>query len=297
MYHNPVLVNECIDGLAIDPKGIYVDATFGGGGHSRQILKYLGSGKLFAFDQDEDSPGSEIVDDRFVFIRNNFRYLNNFLKLYNALPVNGILADLGVSSHQLDSAERGFSSRLTGSLDMRMNKNLAIMATTLLNEYPEERLINIFSEYGEISNSKKLALTIVREREQRKFSGIKEFKEAIAHCVQKGKENKYYARVFQALRIEVNDEMGALKELLLQSVEALKNGGRMVVISYHSLEDRLVKNFFRSGNFKGEIEKDFYGNPITPYKIINRKALIPCKEEISKNNRARSARLRIAEKK
>ncbi|MCD4679777.1 MAG: 16S rRNA (cytosine(1402)-N(4))-methyltransferase RsmH [Bacteroidales bacterium] len=296
MYHNPVLLNECIDGLAIDPKGIYVDVTFGGGGHSLQILNKLTSGKLYAFDQDEDATGNIIEDDRFVFIRQNFRYLINFLKLHNAVPVNGILADLGVSSYQIDNAERGFSTRFSGVMDMRMNKNLGVTATTVLNEYSEDKLISIFSGYGEIRNSKKLASTIVNKRKINNISSIDEFKKVITNCVHKGKENKYYARVFQALRIEVNDELGALKDLLEQSVKALKGGGRMVVISYHSLEDRLVKNFFKSGNFKGNIEKDFYGNPIVPFKIISRKPLIPGEEEISTNSRARSARLRIAEK-
>lgn len=296
MYHNPVLLKECINGLNIDPGGIYVDATFGGGGHSRSILEYLTTGKLFAFDQDEDAPADIIQDEKFIFIRQNFRYLTNFLKLYNAIPVNGILADLGVSSHQLDTAERGFSTRLNGAMDMRMNKNQNLTAAEVINSYPEEKLVSVFSVYGEINNSKKLAHTILNQRTKKKILSIEEFRAAIRDCVIKGKENKYYARVFQALRIEVNDELGALKDFLKQSIDALINGGRIVVISYHSLEDRLVKNFFKSGNFKGLIEKDFYGNPLVPYKIVNSKAITPSQDEISKNSRARSAKLRIAEK-
>jgi 16S rRNA (cytosine1402-N4)-methyltransferase len=296
MYHNPVLLNECIEGLAINPKGVYVDATFGGGGHSRHIMKNLSSGKLFAFDQDEDSNENVIQDERFVFICQNFRYLTNFLKLYKAIPVNGILADLGVSSHQFDVAERGFSTRLSGMIDMRMNKNMETSAANILNKYSEKKLISIFSDYGEIRNSKRLASVIIRKRELKAISTVDELKNVINDCVQQGKENKYYAQVFQALRIEVNDELGALKDLLRQSVNALMRGGRIVIISYHSLEDRIVKNFFKSGNFKGEIEKDFYGNPVIPFKVINRKPIVPGTEEISKNSRARSARLRIAEK-
>ncbi len=296
MYHNPVLLKESIEALAIDPKGIYVDATFGGGGHSRQILKHLSSGKLFAFDQDEDSFDNVIDDDRFFFIRQNFRYLINFLKLHKATPVNGILADLGVSSHQFDVAGRGFSTRLPGKLDMRMNRNLKVTAASILNEYPEDKLIRVFSNYGEIRNSKKLAFVITRNRKLKAISNIDEFKEVIGECVQKGKENKYYAQVFQALRIEVNDELGALKDMLQQSLNALISGGRIVIISYHSLEDRIVKNFFKSGNFKGEINKDFYGNPVVPFKQINRKPIMPDSDEISINSRARSASLRVAEK-
>lgn len=296
MYHNPVLLNESVNGLAIDPKGIYVDVTFGGSGHSRMILEKLSSGKLFAFDQDEDAPGNSIKDERFVFIRQNFRYLTNFLRLYNALPVNGILADLGVSSHQLDITERGFSTRLNGALDMRMNRSLSVNAGKVINQYSEEQLITVFSEYGEIKNSKKLANTIINKRQVKEIASIDEFKSAIEGCVIKPNENQYYARVFQAIRIEVNDEIGALKELLNQSANVLCSGGRMVIISYHSLEDRLVKNYFRAGNFLGEVEKDFYGNPRVPYKVITTKAIRPSQHEISANSRARSARLRIAEK-
>jgi len=296
MYHNPVLLNECLKGLAIDPTGVYVDTTFGGGGHSREILKKLSTGKLFAFDQDEDSLANVIEDDKFVFIRQNFRYLINFLKLYKAVPVDGILADLGISSHQIDVAERGFSTRFSSDLDMRMNRSQEISAAHVINEYKEGDLVRIFSHYGEIRNSKKLASVITKNRKLKAINTTDEFKKIIDSCVPRGKENKYYAQVFQALRIEVNDELGSLKELLQQSTNVLKSGGRLVIISYHSLEDRLVKNFFRSGNFEGEVQKDFYGNPESPIKPLNRKPIIPGDEEVMIISRARSARLRIAEK-
>ena len=296
MYHDPVLLQSAVEGLAIKPDGFYADVTFGGGGHSRAILAQLDSGRLFAFDQDADAAGNVTDDERITFLNHNFRFMTNFLRLHNALPLDGILADLGVSSHQLDIAERGFSTRLNGALDMRMNRSLSVNAGKVINQYSEEQLITVFSEYGEIKNSKKLANTIINKRQVKEIASIDEFKSAIEGCVIKPNENQYYARVFQAIRIEVNDEIGALKELLNQSANVLCSGGRMVIISYHSLEDRLVKNYFRAGNFLGEVEKDFYGNPRVPYKVITTKAIRPSQHEISANSRARSARLRIAEK-
>ena len=295
-YHNPVLLKESVDGLNINPNGIYVDATFGGGGHSREILKRLTKGKLFAFDQDIDAEQNTIKDERFVLIRQNFKFLKNFLKLYQAVPINGVLADLGVSSHQFDVPERGFSTRFDAELDMRMDRNSAKSATTILNEYEEDKLKGIFWKYGELRNAGKIASLIVQKRAEKKIKTVNELKETIASCTVKSKENSFYAQVFQALRIEVNEELEALKELLLQSLEVLDKGGRLAVISYHSLEDRLVKNFIKTGKFEGEIEKDFFGNPLVPLRAINNKPIIPSKEEIKLNNRARSAKLRIAEK-
>jgi len=297
-YHNPVLLKECIEGLNIDPAGIYVDVTFGGGGHSREILKHLTTGKLFAFDQDEDAVKNKINDDRFVLVKQNFKYLKNMLRMYQALPIDGILADLGVSSHQFDIAERGFSIRFDeAKLDMRMDKNVKQTAADILNTSTEEELKNIFKLYGEIDNAGSLARLITHARKEKKMETVGDLKQVIEKVVRKGRENKYYAQVFQALRIEVNKEMEALKELLTQSLEVLKPGGRLVVISYHSLEDRLVKNIMRSGKFEGEVEKDFFGNQLTPFTQITRKPITPSEEEITENNRARSAKLRIAEKK
>lgn len=296
-YHNPVLLKDCIEGLNIDPTGIYVDVTFGGGGHSREILKNLNSGKLYAFDQDEDAQRNKIEDPRFVLIKQNFRYLKNFLKLYNAIPVNGILADLGVSSHQFDEAERGFSIRQDAKLDMRMDQNAKQTAADVLNTYSEEDLKRVFKLYGEVENAGRLAYAICHNRKEKEITTVNELKAAIEKCVRRGKENQYYAQVFQALRIEVNKELDVLQELLVQSLDILKPGGRLVVMSYHSLEDRLVKNFTRSGKFEGEIEKDFFGNPITPFKQITRKPIMPDEKEIGENSRARSAKLRIVEKK
>jgi len=297
-YHNPVLLKECIEGLNIDPAGIYVDVTFGGGGHSREILKHLTTGKLFAFDQDEDAVKNKINDERFVLVKQNFKYLKNMLRMYRALPIDGLLADLGVSSHQFDIAERGFSIRFDeAKLDMRMDKNVKQTAADILNTSTEEELKNIFKLYGEIDNVGSLARLITHARKEKKMETVGDLKQVIEKVVRKGRENKYYAQVFQALRIEVNKEMEALKELLTQSLEVLKPGGRLVVISYHSLEDRLVKNIMRSGKFEGEVEKDFFGNQLTPFTQITRKPTTPSEEEITENNRARSAKLRIAEKK
>jgi 16S rRNA (cytosine1402-N4)-methyltransferase len=296
-YHNPVLLKECIDGLDIKPGGVYVDVTFGGGGHSREIMKALDGGKLYAFDQDEDAERNKIDDPRFTLIRQNFRYMRNFLKMYNAIPVDGILADLGVSSHQFDEAERGFSTRFDAKLDMRMDQAAKLTAAEVLNTYAEEDLKRIFKLYGEVDNAGRLAYLITHGRKEKPVNTVNDLKSYMLQCVRKGKENQYFAQVFQALRIEVNRELDVLQEFLVQSLEILKPGGRLVVISYHSLEDRLVKNFTRSGNFEGEIEKDFFGNQLTPFLQITRKPIMPDDAEIAQNNRARSAKLRIVEKK
>lgn len=296
-YHNPVLLKECIDGLNINPKGIYVDVTFGGGGHSREILKHLTTGKLYAFDQDDDAVKNKIADERFVLIKQNFRYLKNFLKMHNALPIDGLLADLGVSSHQFDEASRGFSTRFEAKLDMRMDQNGKQTAADVLNNYSEEELKRIFKLYGEIENAGRLAYAIFHARKEKPLQTVTDLKKAMESCVKRGRENQYYAQVFQALRIEVNKELDVLQELLLQSLEVLKPGGRLVVISYHSLEDRLVKNMMRSGKFEGEVDKDFYGNKLTPFELITRKPIVPSAKENEENSRARSAKLRICEKK
>ncbi len=296
-YHNPVLLKECIEGLNINPTGIYVDVTFGGGGHSKEILKHLTTGKLYAFDQDEDAVKNKIEDERFVLIKQNFRYLKNFLKLYNALPIDGLLADLGVSSHQFDEADRGFSIRYDAKLDMRMDRKSKLTAAEVINTYSEEDLKRIFKLYGEVNNAGYLASIIFHSKKEKNIETVNDLKVAITKCVRKGKENQYYAQVFQALRIEVNKELEALQELLVQSLEVLKPNGRLVVMSYHSLEDRLVKNYMRSGKFEGEVEKDFYGNQLTPFKQITRKPIVPTEEEVETNSRARSAKLRVAEKK
>jgi 16S rRNA (cytosine1402-N4)-methyltransferase len=295
-YHNPVLLHECLEGLAINPDGIYVDTTYGGGGHSSAIEGKLKHGKLVVFDQDEDAL-NENKSEHILFINQNFRYLKKYLKYYEMIPIDGLLADLGVSSHQIDTPERGFSTRYNAELDMRMNKNNPLTAKEIINTYSEFELQRIFSEYGEIINSKRLASAIGTARKEKEISTINELKEAIKACVNKVNDNQYYAQVFQALRIEVNDELGALKDLLTQSGDVMKKGGRLVVISYHSLEDRLVKNFIAKGKFKGEAEKDFYGNRLqVPFKAVNKKPIIADREERSKNPRSRSAKLRIAEK-
>lgn len=295
-YHEPVLLKECIEGLNINPKGVYVDVTYGGGGHSREILKHLTTGKLYAFDQDEDAVKNKVEDSRLVLIKQNFRYLKNFLKMYNALPVDGLLADLGVSSHQFDEAERGFSTRFDASLDMRMDRSAKLTASEVLNTYSEEELKRVFKLYGEVDNAGKLAYIIFHSRKEKAIVTVNDLKQAMERCVKRGRENQYYAQVFQALRIEVNKELDVLEELLMQSVEVIKPGGRLVVIAYHSLEDRLVKNMIRSGKMEGEIDKDFYGNPLTPFKAITRKPIVPDEAEIERNSRARSAKLRVAEK-
>ncbi len=296
-YHNPVLLKECIEGLNINPEGIYVDVTFGGGGHSREILKHLTTGKLYAFDQDEDAVKNKIDDERFILIKQNFRYLKNFLKMYNALPIDGLLADLGVSSHQFDEADRGFSTRFDAKLDMRMDRNSKLTAADILNTYSEEELKRIFKIYGEVDNAGRLAYQIFHSKKEKQIETVNDLKVAIEKCVKRGRENQYYAQVFQALRIEVNKELDVLKDLLMQCLEVLKPGGRLVVISYQSLEDRLVKNIIRSGKFEGEVEKDFFGHQLTPLTAMTRKPIIPSDTEINENSRARSAKLRIAEKK
>jgi 16S rRNA (cytosine1402-N4)-methyltransferase len=296
MYHNPVLLNESIEGLSIKPDGTYVDVTFGGGGHSRLILSRLKSGRLLAFDQDEDALANVPDDDRFVLITQNFKYLKNFLRLHNAFTVDGILADLGISSHQIDSPDRGFSTRFEGDIDFRMDRRKKLSGRELINTWEEEELLRIFAHYGEVPNPRKLANNIINYRQNKEIITTGDLKEAIGNCAPRGKEFKYQAQVFQALRIEVNGELDALKELLKQSIEVLAPGGRLVVLTYHSLEDRLVKNFIKTGNFEGKLEKDFYGNPIVPLRQISRKPIIASEEEITENNRARSAKLRIAEK-
>ena len=290
------MLQECIEGLNINPDGIYVDVTFGGGGHSSEILKYLSkSGRLIAFDQDADAQRNIIKDDRLTFVDQNFRYLKNNCRLQGALPVDGILADLGVSSHQFDQPERGFSTRFDAELDMRMDQEGTLTAKHVINNYTEDQLHKIFGIYGEIKNAKTLAKTLITARLNQPLETISDFKSAIEKIIPKGKENKYLAQAFQAIRIEVNQELEALEEFLLQTTEVLKPGGRLVVMSYHSLEDRLVKNYIAKGKFSGEVEKDFYGNSIKPLEI-SRKAIIATEEEVIQNNRARSAKLRIAVK-
>jgi len=271
-YHVPVLLNESVNGLEIKANGDYVDVTYGGGGHSREILSRLETGRLFAFDQDEDAAANVIHDDRFFFIRHNFKYIRNFLKYYDVEQVDGILADLGVSSHDFDVAERGFSFRFDGDLDMRMNRDSSQTAADIVNTYTEDQLRTVFREYGEIDNAGRLAKQLVSARNAKPVQTIEQFKEAIAPCVSRLQESKYLAKVFQALRIETNHEMDVLHEFLEQSIQLLKPGGRLVVITYHSLEDRMVKNFIRSGDFTGKQEKDFYGNVESPLLAINAKS-------------------------
>jgi len=296
-YHIPVMLGPCIEGLAIDPNGIYVDLTFGGGGHSIEMLKHLEKGHLYGFDQDVDAEANIPKDDRFTFIQANFRDFRKYLRLYGINQVDGILADLGISSHQIDEPKRGFSTRFEGELDMRMSNNMDFSAKDILNTYEEGKLHKIFGIYGEIKNAKTLAQAVVSQRAAKQFETTADLKALLQKHAPRGKEFKYFAQVFQALRIEVNDEMGALEDMLKQTVEALKPGGRLVVMSYHSLEDRLVKNFVNKGKFQGDVDKDFYGNLIRPLEPIHRKAITADEEEILKNNRARSAKLRIAEKK
>lgn len=296
MYHQPALLQECIEGLSINPSGIYADLTFGGGGHSREILAKLNTdGRLIAFDQDEDSLQNALDDERFTLVNENFRYLKNFLRLHKALPLNGILADLGISSHQINTPERGFATRFDGPLDMRMGRNQGTTAAQMVNTYPEEKLRDVFKLYGELSNARQLAAAIVQARTN-PITTTAELKESIKSCLPANYENKILAQIFQAIRIEINDEMGALQAMLKQCADVLKPGGRLVVISYHSLEDRLVKNYMRSGNFEGTLEKDFYGNVIAPLKPVTRKPVTPAPAELTSNPRSRSAKLRIAQK-
>lgn len=297
-YHTPVLLQACINYLRINPSGTYVDLTFGGGGHSREILKNLGpEGKLFAFDQDEEAVGNVPSDPRFTLIPENFRHLRNYLRLHGVSGVSGILADLGVSSHQFDSAERGFSIRYDAELDMRMNRRNPLTAKQVINTYDESELLRIFRNYGEVENAAKLVKLILGQRSLKEISTTGELKESIAACTPRFESSKYLARVFQALRIEVNQEMAALEECLRQCVEVLKSGGRLVVISYHSLEDRMVKNLMRTGDPGGKIERDvIYGTSKKVMRVITSKAVMPSEEEVMNNSRARSARLRAAEK-
>ena len=297
-YHVPVLLKESVDGMNICPNGTYVDVTFGGGGHSREILSRLEKdGRLLGFDQDEDAERNIVDDPRFIFVRSNFRYLHNFLRYHDIEKVDAILADLGVSSHHFDDSERGFSFRFDGALDMRMNKRAGLTAADVVNTYAEERLADIFYLYGELKNSRKLASVIVKARANGQIKTIGEFLEIIKPLFGREREKKELAKVFQALRIEVNQEMEALKEMLTAATEALKPGGRLVVITYHSLEDRMVNNIMKTGNVEGKTTQDFFGNLQTPFKLVNNKVIVPDEEEIERNPRSRSAKLRIAEKK
>lgn len=296
-YHVPVLLKESLEGLAINPAGTYVDTTFGGGGHSRAILAALGSrGRLLAFDQDPQAQQNAIDDERFTLIPQNFRHIKRFLRFYGVKQVDGVLADFGVSSYQFDTAERGFSTRLEGALDMRMNPEAPLSAYEVVNTYEEETLSTLFFRYGELSQSRQIARTIVQQRSTRPIATTGELKQVVQRFLPKGKENKVLAQLYQAIRIEVNGELAALEELLLQLPEIVRPGGRIALISYHSLEDRLVKRFIRDGQFSGEPQKDFYGNLLTPFQKVG-KAIVATQEEIAQNNRARSAVLRVAERK
>jgi 16S rRNA (cytosine1402-N4)-methyltransferase len=296
-YHVPVLPDKSIDGLNVRPGGIYVDATFGGGGHAIEIVKQLGKkGQLYGFDQDEDAEKNILPNKQFTFVRSNFRYLAQFMEWYNVDEIDGLLADLGVSSHHFDDETRGFSFRFEADLDMRMNKRAGKTAAEIINTYPETALANLFYLYGELRNARAIAKAVVRTRVNKKIQTTQDFSDILKPFFGREKEKKYLAQAFQALRIEVNEEMDALKEMLQQAKQLLKPGGRLVVITYHSLEDRLVKNFFKTGNFEGEIKQDFYGNIHSPFKAINNKVIVPDKEEIARNLRSRSAKLRIAEK-
>ena len=296
-YHIPVLLQQSVDGLNINPDGVYVDVTFGGGGHSLAILNYLSDkGKLFAFDQDPEAKANLIQDKRLTFIPSNFKYISKFLKIYEILKVDGILADLGVSSHQLDEAERGFSTRFEADLDMRMNANAELDAKKVINQYSEEQLADVIYYYGEINNARKLASIIVNKRKNNKIETTTELIEIVEPWI-KGKRSRYLAQLFQAIRIEVNGEIEALKQMLEQSLDLLNKKGRLVVISYHSIEDRIVKQFCKTGNVDGILESDLFGNKEIPLKMVNKKIIIPDKEELDANSRARSAKLRIVEKK
>lgn len=296
VYHTPALLCPCMEGLAINPSGIYVDVTFGGGGHSREILSRLGSeGRLFGFDQDLDAMQNIIDDARFTFVRSNFRYISNFMEYHGVDKVDGILADLGVSFHHFDESGRGFSFRFDGKLDMRMNQHAVMTAADVLNRYTEEQLADLFYYYGELKSARKIASVVVAHRAEKKFEMISDLVNIVEPLVGKDKQKKNLACLFQALRIEVNREMEVLKKLLQSSLNLLNPGGRLVVLTYHSLEDRLVKNFMKSGNFEGKVEQDFFGNRMSPFKLVNNKVIVPDCEEIEQNPRSRSAKLRIAE--
>ncbi|OAV73659.1 Ribosomal RNA small subunit methyltransferase H [Bacteroidales bacterium Barb6] len=294
-YHTPVLLKESLEGLAVCPSGVYADVTFGGGGHSREILKQLDSrGRLYGFDQDADAERNIPSDPRFVFVRSNFRYLYNFMRYHDAAgKADGVLADLGVSSHHFDDRERGFSFRFDGALDMRMNSRAGRTAADIVNQYSEAQLADVFYLYGELKAARKLAAVLTRARGEGKIETTGQLAEALKLFTGRDKEKKFLAQVFQALRIEVNDEMGALKEMLRQTLRVLKPGGRLAVLTYHSLEDRLVKNFLKTGNFEGKSEQDFYGNVQSPFRLVNNKVIVPSDEEIAANPRARSAKLRV----
>ncbi len=297
VYHVPALLQECMDGLNINPEGNYVDVTFGGGGHSREIVKHLSEeGHLYSFDQDEDAEQNIIADSRFTFVRSNFSYLANFLRYHNVESIDGLLADLGVSFHHFDDQERGFSFRFGGKLDMRMNKRASLSAADIINNYDQDKIADVLYLYGEMRNSRRLAAAIVKARESKKIVEIDDFLNIIRPFINKKQEKKELAQVFQALRIEVNKEMDTLKDMLTQALAALKPGGRLVVLTYHSLEDRLVKNFMKTGNFEGKADKDFFGKVQTPFRLVNNKVIVASEEEVERNPRARSAKLRIAEK-
>ena len=296
-YHVPVLLNESIEALDINPDGIYVDVTFGGGGHSRAILEKLSTrGHLFSLDQDLDAMKNAFQDDRFTFVRSNFMYLKNFLKYYGVEKIDGLLADLGVSSHHFDDEERGFSFRFNAPLDMRMNKSTSVSAADVLNTYPESKLTNIFSLYGELSNAKKIAHTIVQKRNDNPIIDTNQLLDIVKPYFMREREKKDLAKLFQALRIEVNNEMLVLRKMLNQTAEVMNSNGKLVVITYHSLEDRIVKNFIKSGNCEGDIQKDFYGNIISPFKALNNKVITPSEIEMNANSRSRSAKMRVAVK-
>lgn len=296
-YHVPVLLNSSVDEMIVDKDGVYVDVTFGGGGHSKYVLSQLENGRLVAFDQDVDAESNLIKDDRFTFVRQNFSFMRNYLRMIpGVLPVDGVLADLGVSSHQFNTAERGFSFRFDADLDMRMNQDVVKTAKDVLMQYEEVDLRYVFKVYGELSNAHKIAYRVVKERENKEIKTIEDLKGLMSGLYMPHKGNTFFAKLFQALRIEVNDEMKVLENFLSQSTEVIKQGGRLSVITYHSLEDRMVKRFIKSGNIEGKQEKDFYGNLIRPFKEVNRKPIVPSEDEIKVNNRARSAKLRIAER-
>lgn len=297
-YHIPALLNETVEGLEILPDGVYADLTFGGGGHSRAILSHLSdNGKLYGFDQDIDAYANRIDDKRFTFVYSNFRYLSNFMRYYGEEQIDGIVADLGVSFHHFDDEKRGFSFRFEeGELDMRMNRNSSLTARDILNTYTEERLADIFFLFGEMKNSRRVASEIVKARASRPFATTDDFLKVVSKFIKPTQEKKELAQLFQALRIEVNNEIDVLKSMLSQSLKVLKPGGRIAVLTYHSLEDRIVKNYFKTGNISGKVEKDFFGRIDTPFRLVNNKVIVPSNEEIERNPRSRSAKLRIAEK-
>lgn len=296
-YHQPVMLNECIEQMNLRPDGTYVDATFGGGGHSRAIMERLGpDGRLIGFDQDEDALANALGVPNFILIHENFRYLKNYLRLHGVRHIDGLIADLGVSSHQFDVADRGFSTRLNGDLDLRMDRRQEMTAKDLVNSADEHELTRLLRLYGELPNAYQMAKAICKARGEKEIATTFDLREAVSRCLPRGMENKYLAMLFQALRIEVNGELEALQALLQQATEVLNPGGRLVVMSYHSLEDRLVKNFFKTGNFEGKLEKDFYGNPIVPLRLVTRKPITASEIELQTNNRSRSAKLRVAEK-